>query len=152
MEVPIVLDGKAPESPLVDVPKTSRSMVCVISLSVSQRNPSQKLTHAAVLMRRKNHVPVIFHPLIGDQVDGELFQSLGNDSLEGFIICIFEEDWILRIATIKRVINPASFIGTRRSTHRCPQSVNSKSPIGAKQTHPINPHATHSLNSVPDTF
>ena len=46
---------------------------------------------------------------------------LSSDSFKCFVICIFEENWIPRVAAIKRVINPASFICPRCSPDRCLQ-------------------------------
>ena len=57
----IVLWRKARESALIDMAKSCWSMVSVVSLRVRQRYPSQKFTRTAIVMRPKNHVPVVIH-------------------------------------------------------------------------------------------
>ena len=47
MKVVIVLPPKALESALIDMAKSCCCVVCVVSLRVYQRYPSQKFTHAA---------------------------------------------------------------------------------------------------------
>lgn len=72
MKVVIVFPPKALESALIDMVDMAKScccVVCVVSLRVYQRYPSQKFTHAAILMRRKNHVTVGIHPLVRNQID-----------------------------------------------------------------------------------
>ena len=51
MELFIGFDGKAPELPLVDMTQVGHSMVRVVSLSVRQRDPPQKLTHSVIFRR-----------------------------------------------------------------------------------------------------
>ena len=72
MEVFVVLDRKASKPPLVNVAMPRRSVVSVIPLRMGERNPTDKSGHAAIFEWRQNHVPVIFHPLVGNQIDGEL--------------------------------------------------------------------------------
>ena len=65
MKVVIVLQRKALESALIDMAKPYCCMVCVGVSAFS----IQKFAHTAILMRPKNHVPVVIHPLVRNQID-----------------------------------------------------------------------------------
>ena len=67
---------------------------------------------------RQHHVPVIGHPLIGDQVDRLLLRSLVGHPLKGFVVGVFVEDRYASIASVEDIVDLATNIGTRRSRHR----------------------------------
>jgi hypothetical protein len=90
---------------------------------VSQRDPTHQRWQSAIDSRRENHVPVILHPLVSDQINREFLQALGNQSLECFLVGVLEKDRLPRIATIQGVINGACFVSTWWSRHErglCP--------------------------------
>ncbi len=62
-------------------------------------------------------MPVVFHPLIGNQIDGELLQAFGDDSLECLKILVLEKDVVPGIASVKRVVNSTSFIDPWGAAH-----------------------------------
>ena len=78
---------------------------------MGKRDPSQKPPHTTVFVRRKNHMPVVVHPLIGDQMNWKFLQRLRDNAIECCIVLFLEKDGGLGIATVERVINAAGFIG-----------------------------------------
>jgi hypothetical protein len=60
---------------------------------------------------------MVIHPLIDDQVNGTLPQTLGDGSFEGFVAAIVVKDRLPGIAAIQEMVNRSSFIGPWRSRH-----------------------------------
>ena len=54
---------------------------------------------------------MVIHPLVGDQVNGTLTQTLGDDSFEGFVAAIVVKDRLPGITAIQDMVNHSSFIG-----------------------------------------
>jgi hypothetical protein len=57
------------------------------------------------------------HPLVGDQVNGMLLQTLGDDSFKGFVVAIFIQDWLPGIDAIQGMVDRSRFVGSWRSRH-----------------------------------
>ena len=60
-------------------------------------------------------MPVIVHPLTGDQINWKLLQTRDDDALKRFVVRLPEEDWVASIVSIKCMIDAARFIGWRLS-------------------------------------
>ncbi|QDV70690.1 hypothetical protein Poly24_44160 [Rosistilla carotiformis] len=86
MEVIVVLDRKAPESPVVDISFTGGVIVSVVAHRMRGRHPPQKFAHASSLRRPQHQLPVIGRQLISEQLNGIPHQSLGQHSLKGFVV------------------------------------------------------------------
>ena len=69
MEVVVILNGEALVSTLVDVSLASAMVVRMLPRGVRHRDPIQQFGHRPVLSRPEDHVPMIRHPLIGEQVN-----------------------------------------------------------------------------------
>ena len=70
-------------------------------------------------------MPVVVHPLIGDQMNWKFLQRLRDNAIECCIVLFLEKDGGLGIATVERVINAAGFIGARRSSYEKTQNKDS---------------------------
>jgi hypothetical protein len=60
---------------------------------------------------------MVIHPLAGDQVNRMLPQTLGDDSIKGFVAVIVVKDRLLGIAAVQGMANRSSFIGPWWSRH-----------------------------------
>ena len=58
-------------------------------------------------------MPMIAHPLIRDQIDRILLESLPNYSFERFKVAVFVENLVASIPTVKCMVDLASKIGTK---------------------------------------
>ena len=94
-------------------------------------------------------MPVVFHPLIGNQIDGELLQAFGDDSLECLKILVLEKDVVPGIASVKRVVNSTSFIDPWGAAH-LESSVFSA--VQLQNTLTGKRMDAQPLKTVPDTF
>ena len=70
----IFLHRETLESPLINVSIAGRLVMGVIALSMRQCHPADEPAHSAIFHWRKNHVPVVVHPLVRDQMDRKLGQ------------------------------------------------------------------------------
>ena len=62
-------------------------------------------------------MPMIAHPLICDQFNWIIFESLCNHTFKSFKVTILEKDVVAGVTTIKRVIDLASEIRTKCTGH-----------------------------------
>lgn len=83
--------------------------------------PAKKRGHRLVLLWRENHVPVVAHPLIGDQINGVFFQAFADYSLKGFKVCLFKENIIASVSAIQGMVNFTRAIRTKWATARASQ-------------------------------
>jgi len=90
-------------------------------------------------------MPVIAHPLVSDQVNGEFFESFGDQSFKGFKVSVFEEDIVSSVSTIERMIDSARFIRSGWSSHLI-FSQNQKAKSLTSQS-----NFAYPLKTVPDT-
>ena len=79
----------------------------MIALSMRQRHPTQKVTHAAILRWLQHKVPVIRHQLIAENTTWVTLQSFGKDSLECVVIRILLENSAAGIATVQDMVQEA---------------------------------------------
>ena len=84
MKVIIVLNWKTPVSTLIDMAQPYRAVMGVITLRMSQRDPTNERRHSAIHLWREHHMPMVVHPLISDQVNLRLLQAFRNQALESF--------------------------------------------------------------------
>ena len=103
----VILNRKALVPPLIDVAITVGFVVRVISLGMRHRYPTRESRHRLVTTWRQHHVPVVFHPLVANQINGVFFQPFANHPLQCLEISRFEEDVIASIATVQSVVNIA---------------------------------------------
>ena len=85
----IVLNRKALESPLIDVPMIGSVITGVIANGVSRRDPPQEIAHRTVPVRPQNELPMIGHQLKREQRNIIAFQPLGENFLEGCVVRVF---------------------------------------------------------------
>ena len=117
MEMIVVLHGKAFETSLINMAFARRMVVGVVAHRVGSCHPAKQLTHLTIPGRLKDHVPVVGHPLVGQQLDGVALKSFRENSLERFVIALFVEDRTAGIPSIQGMVNRTRFIRTFWSRH-----------------------------------
>ncbi len=91
--------------------------MCVVASSVRHGNPVHQTTHRSVFPWRENHVPVIGHPLVRNQINRVSPKAFVEYPLKRFGVGLLVEDRQPTISSIQSMVNLPSNIGTRRSWH-----------------------------------
>ena len=113
----VVLDWKTLKPSLVNMSLSRGPVVSMIALSMRQRHPAQKVTHATILSGLQHKVPMIGHQLIAENTTWVTLQPFGKDSLECVVIRILLENSAAGIATVQGMVKAIGFIGAFRSRH-----------------------------------
>lgn len=114
----VFLNRKRFESALIDVPIADGMPVRVPPLRMGQRQPPDKPRQFSVLARPHDQMPVIWHKAVGQQPRVDAFDGLGQDFLEGIVICLAFEQVHPRIPAVKNMINVPAIGGSVRPSHR----------------------------------
>ena len=91
-EMFVTLDREAFEAALIKVPRSSGMVVSMMASRMSHRHPIQQSAHRPVFPGGQNHVPVIGHPLIGDQIDRVSLQTLVEHALKCLVIGVLAKN------------------------------------------------------------
>jgi len=116
-EVLVRLNGERFVRALVKVPGPCRAAMGMPPLGMGDREPPEELGHLPIAGWPEDHVPMVGHDTVGEQVDRGSPTGLFKDSLEGRIVAGMIEERERRHGTVHRVVNHAADISTGSSWH-----------------------------------
>ena len=87
-------------TPLVEVSVSSGVVMGMVRRSVCHRDPVEQTPHCSIFSGLKNHVPVVWQPALGEEINWKLLQSIVQDPLERFIVAILVKNRVSLITTI----------------------------------------------------
>ena len=76
--MPIILHWKTLESPLIQMPAATRSVMLVVTANVRHANPSHESAQHRRGVRPEDKVPMIAHQAIGQKINRVSLQPLGE--------------------------------------------------------------------------
>ena len=81
MKVVVILDGKALEASLIQMPSSSGVVVGVVSHRVCAANPLAKSPHLSIDQRANHQMPMIGHDLVRKQLHSVKLQRFSGRSI-----------------------------------------------------------------------
>jgi hypothetical protein len=115
--VPVALDGEALVSALVQVAAATRVVVCVVPADVRDAHPTHERRQRAVRPWREDQMPVVAHQAVGQQVDAEAVEPLGQHAFEGGEVAVLVEQPHAAVATVGHVVDRPGLLNPQRTWH-----------------------------------
>ena len=117
VEMLVIGERKALESPLIQMPVAARVVMTPISKRMGRGHPSEQLPHLTVLGRPKHKMPMIGHQRKRENFDGVFLKPLTKNPQKGLVVVGFVEDFLSLIAPIEDVVNLTGSIVATLSRH-----------------------------------
>jgi hypothetical protein len=113
----VILNWKALETALINMPLTGGAVVRVVSLRMGERHPAKKVAHRPILSGLKHKVPMIGHQLVTQDSARVTLKTFTKNPLKSIVVFRLLENFTSGIRSIERVIDTVGFIGSLGSWH-----------------------------------
>ena len=113
MKVVVILDGKALETSLIQMPSSGGAVVGVVSHRMCAANPLAKSPQFSSDQRANNQVPMIGHDLVRKQFHSVKLQRFRQHLFKRQKVTLFQKHRGSHIGAIQGMINPACFVSSR---------------------------------------